>query len=159
MSNDELEFNIIDRSALDEVLAIENAVHVSPWSEAMFHDCFDNCDYRITGLFKDKTIIGYAVLRINPPEAELHNVAICNDLHHRGFGKAFIKQIIEQCVSLNLKQLFLEVRQTNIAAIKIYQTVGFSQVGIRKNYYKTATKTESALVFALDLQGLSDYPC
>ena len=151
MSNSELVVKIIGRSVLNEILAIENEVHVSPWSQGKFQDCFDNAIYRVIGLYKKNRMVGYAVLLVNPPEAELHNIAIDRDLQNCGVGKVFLNHLIAQCVNMKIEQLFLEVRESNIAAINLYQNSGFTQVGLRKNYYQGAAKTESALLFMLDL--------
>ena len=149
--NDDLVFKILNHNALGDILKIENDVHINPWSENTFRDCFTNEHYLISGLYFKKRLVGYCVLLLISPQAELHNFAIDKQFQSRGNGGLFLKYILGLCESLKLEQIFLEVRESNSVAISFYQKSGFSQIGIRKDYYQSESLTESALLFMLDL--------
>ena len=147
----DLFYKTLNRSSLSEILRIENDVHVSPWSKQKFLTCLDNDLYRHMGLYENKRLIGYAVLQVIPPEAELHNFAISRAFQNRGLGTLFLSKLIDLCAKSGLEKLFLEVRENNAAAISVYQNTGFIQVGLRRRYYQSRTITESALLFMLKI--------
>ena len=142
---------LIDKNHLQQILNIENEVHITPWNCKKFHDCFDFDAYRCIGLFENTVLRGYAVLFIHQPEAELQNFVIAKAFHNLGLGTFFLTKIIDQLGSLALNKFMLEVRASNYHAIKLYTSCGFKQVGLRKNYYKSKTANENALLFTLDL--------
>ena len=150
-TNKDYVFKRLDKLALGEVLAIENQVQVAPWSKPKFLNCFDNDQYQVTGLFYSARLIGYSVLLINPPEGELHNLAISTDFQNQGLGSIFLNYLIAESAKYQLEKIFLEVRTSNIAAIKTYQNSGFSQIGTRQNYYRSEAGIESAMVFMLEI--------
>ena len=147
----DLLFKTLNKSSLDEILGIENDVHLSPWSEQKFLTCFTDDLYLQKGLYEKNSLVGYAVLLVNPPEAELHNIAISRAYQNRGLGTIFLNYLVDICANMGLEKIFLEVGESNTAAIGVYQKSGFIQVGIRKHYYQSETLTESALLFMLEI--------
>lgn len=69
------------------------------------------------------------------------NVAVADSHRRRGIARLLVEELIRQ---LDAYQLTLEVRQSNIAAISLYGSMGFTQVGMRKNYYQKPK--ENALI-------------
>ncbi len=146
-------FRKLDSSAIGEILDIENEVQESPWSAQKFLSCFGDDLYLLAGLYVRTKLAGYAVLMVNSPDAELHNLAISKTGQNSGFATLFLTYLIDQCVRMSIENLFLEVRESNTAAINAYKKSGFIQVGLRQRYYQTDAGSESALILKREIAG------
>jgi len=67
--------------------------------------------------------------------ADILNIAIDSSYQRKGFGKALIKHLIQALNKRGVNEVLLEVRQSNVSAIKFYLAQGFKEISIRKNYY------------------------
>ena len=70
---------------------------------------------------------------------DIINVVIDKDYQHQGFGQALFFQMEEEAKLNNCNNIMLEVKETNLNAIKFYQKQGYEQISIRKNYYQDHT--------------------
>jgi ribosomal-protein-alanine N-acetyltransferase len=125
---------------LDEVLAIEQRVHIAPWTQVQFMDSLNAGHWaytlRVLGA-KDapETLVGYCVMMTGVDEISLLNIAI-DPIHQRqGWAKKILLVMEDQALAKNLSKIFLEVRASNAPAIALYQKMNYQQVGIRKAYY------------------------
>jgi [ribosomal protein S18]-alanine N-acetyltransferase len=94
----------------------------------------------LLGLFS-----GWVVL----DELEVDNLVVANSTRRQGIGKALLTAGLQQAWLRGAKYTFLEVRESNIAALSLYNTLGFSLIGRRHCYYHDPS--EDALVLRLDL--------
>lgn len=62
-----------------------------------------------------------------------------------------LQQLVDSARRLHVEVVLLEVRPSNLAALKLYEAVGFSEVGVRKDYYPAKGGREDALIMALPL--------
>ena len=115
------------------------------WSERQFVESYDNVYVLLSG---NKEIVGFTVILENPPDAEIHNLFICNELRGRGVGKILLKQAI-QMMSAEVENLYLEVSEDNYIAIALYKSLGFEEIGARKNYYRKGSKANNAIIMHL----------
>ena len=115
------------------------------WSERQFVESYDNVYVLLSG---NKEIVGFTVILENPPDAEIHNLFICNELRGRGVGKILLKQAI-QMMSAEVENLYLEVSEDNNIAIALYKSLGFEEIGARKNYYRKGSKANNAIIMHL----------
>ena len=115
------------------------------WSERQFVESYDNVYVLLSG---NKEIVGFTVILENPPDAEIHNLFICNELRGRGLGKILFKQAI-QMLSAEVENLYLEVSEDNNIAIALYKSLGFEEIGARKNYYRKGSTASSAIIMHL----------
>ena len=137
---------------LDQVLEIETRAYQFPWSRGIFMDCFRGRNIcRVACL--DGRVVGHAVLTVAAGEANLLNVCIQRDAQGNGLGRAFMHQLIKLVGKLGAQTMFLEVRPSNKIAIALYLSLGFVQVGLRKDYYQSEHGREDALVMALPCAG------
>ena len=135
---------------LDDVLKVEFLSYAFPWSRRIFEDCIaSGYDCRI--LCVNDEIVGHAVLSVAVGEAHLLNICVRRDMQGRGYGRLFVRQVIKRAVMLGANQLFLEVRPSNRIAIKLYDSLGFVQIGERKDYYQSDSGREDAQVLVLEL--------
>jgi [ribosomal protein S18]-alanine N-acetyltransferase len=81
-------------------------------------------------------LLGFAVASLLPPQAELETIAVTTQGQRRGIGRALLKVLVAQLVGEGIRELWLEVRASNQAALALYRSTGFAQTGRRKNYYR-----------------------
>ena len=115
------------------------------WSERQFVESYDNVYVLLSG---NKEIVGFTVILETPPDAEIHNLFICNELRGRGLGKILFKQAI-QMLSAEVENLYLEVSEDNNIAIALYKSLGFEEIGARKNYYGKGSTASNAIIMHL----------
>lgn len=108
--------------------------------------------YRCWGATVDEQLIGFAVVSCVAGEAELLDFVVSPACQGQGIGGAFIGWLQRWLSTTGSAQRFyLEVRQSNEAAIAVYQAAGFVEVGIRHNYYPAAWGREDAVLMAMEL--------
>jgi len=132
------------------VLEIEKQVYDFPWSQQIFKDCLF-AGYSNWGLIKDKQLIGYALLSIAVEEAHILNICISPSLQKMGYATKFVKELFNIAREKQAANIFLEVRPTNEAAVKLYGRLGFKEIGRRKGYYQAKEGREDALVLSYHL--------
>ena len=130
---------------LPEILAIEEAAHPYPWSEAVFEDCL-RAGYRLDGAFHCGALIGYSVVMSVLDEWHLLNLCVAPDQQRRGVGRFLLEKLLDSARSAGAHCLLLEVRASNHAAIDLYRSAGFADIGHRKAYYPAPTGREDARV-------------
>jgi len=136
---------------LTEVAAIELKSYAFPWSENIFRDCL-RVGYTCRALDMAGHIIGYGVMSLGAGEAHILNLCVREEFRIVGFGRRLLEHMLERAAAAGINEAFLEVRPTNLAAIRLYQRLGFEQIGIRRGYYQAPDGREDAIVLKLDLR-------
>lgn len=127
------------------VVAIERASYSVPWSENTFRGLLRRRDVElVVAAAVDGTVVGYAVLWCVLDQAELGNVAVAAQWRGRGVGERLVADMMRRAVQRRVNEVFLEVRPSNTGARRLYERLGFSMVGRRRNYYQQPV--EDALV-------------
>ena len=80
--------------------------------------------------------IAYVLGRIIPPEGEIYRIAVAKEHRKRGVGYRLLSYALKTERGRGLECTFLEVMSSNAAAIALYRAHGFTEIGVRKNYYK-----------------------
>ncbi len=135
---------------LDEVVAIERKVYSHPWTRGNFVDSL-RARYECRTYRLGAELIGYFVLLIGPGEAHLLNLSVAGAMQRRGHGAALLREVLRIARERGAVRLFLEVRPSNVAARKLYESFGFRAVGVRGAYYPAHDGREDALVLATDV--------
>ncbi|SRR5579872_813398 len=121
---------------LDEIWRIQSVCSDSAqWkpAEYLMHDCLVAT--------AEGGLAGFAVARHTAPdEIEILNVAVDPAVRRRGIGRSLVRELMRKSTGV----VFLEVRQSNLAARKLYHSLGFEAVGVRQDYYREPV--ESAIV-------------
>lgn len=141
---------------VDAVLAIEQAVQRFPWTRGNFADALNSGYLCRVDEAEGGGIRGYAILMPGVDEAELLNIGVVSAEQRKGLGRAMLAEMLAAAREKNMRRVFLEVRPSNIAAIALYRSAGFSETGMRRGYYQDANGSEDALVMACELTGESD---
>jgi ribosomal-protein-alanine N-acetyltransferase len=132
------------------VAAIEQASYQFPWSENIFRDCV-RVGYVCRAAELGTRVIGYAIMSAGAGEAHILNVCVDPAYRCRGLGRAVLEHLFEYARRAGLHDVFLEVRPSNTVAIRLYQSLGFEQIGVRRGYYQAVDGREDATVLRLEL--------
>ena len=135
---------------LPDVAGIEQRSYAFPWSENIFRDCL-RVGYTCRSLDLAGQIIGYGVMSLGAGEAHILNVCVREEFRNLGFGRRLLEQLLERAVASGVAEAFLEVRPSNLSAIRLYQRLGFEQIGIRRGYYQAPDGREDAIVLKREL--------
>lgn len=139
-----------DPQLTDVAYAIECQVHQFPWSRSVFDSC-NSMQYWRAALIVSDQLAGYLIGQPVADELTIMNVAVASTAQGQGYGKKLLQHAVSRARQHQLATLWLEVRQSNLNAIGLYQSQGFVQVGRRPDYYPAAASREDALIFRFDL--------
>lgn len=137
-------------SDLAAAYAIEQRSHAFPWSEKTFAsnqgDRYFNLRLDVEG-----QMAAFAVTQVVLDEATLFNIAVDPAYQRRGLGRELLEHLIAELEAQDVFTLWLEVRASNTAAIALYESLGFNEATIRRNYYPAKEGREDAIIMALPL--------
>jgi ribosomal-protein-alanine N-acetyltransferase len=133
-----------------DVVQAERDSYAFPWSEPVFRDCL-RVGYLCRVLEVDRQFAGYGILSTGAGEAHILNVCVRPEHRCRGLGRRLVTGLFDLARAAGAEDLFLEVRPSNTAAIRLYQSLGLAQVGLRRGYYQAANGREDAIVMRLRL--------
>ncbi len=134
---------------LNTIVTLEQRIFNDPWSKSSFEaELLINKKYSFPLVMElEGKIVAYAVVWYFFEELHIANIAVHPDYRRMGLGRMLMEYILEKFG--NAEFAFLEVRQSNKAAIKLYQSLGFKILNIRRQYYNDG---EDALVMVKDLR-------
>lgn len=162
----ELSFLPMTVTDLDSVLAIESVSHIHPWTRGNFSDSLaaghwaycvrPQLSDAVKGSYLDPEILwAYCILFPAVDELHLLNITVSPKLRRLGIGVKMMNAIEGVAAQQNMPRIILEVRPSNESALKLYQRLGYEQIGMRKNYYPvdaTSGLREDALVLAKSIK-------
>lgn len=135
---------------LPRAFQIETRAHAFPWSEKTFAsnqgERYMNLQLAVGG-----DMAAFAITQVVLDEATLFNIAVDPAFQRRGLGRELLEAVIDEVEKRGVATLWLEVRASNAAAIALYESLGFNEADVRRNYYPTADGHEDAIVMALPL--------
>lgn len=123
------------------ILEIEQSAHLSPWSEKLLNSSFSNRSHNFVAETTEQ-IVGYVFSSLVADELTLENICVAPSKQGQGIGRLLMQYLLEQAKSLQVQDVWLEVRASNIAAIELYKQFGFIEQGVRKNYYPIPSSHE-----------------
>lgn len=120
---------------ISQVAEIERQIFSIPWSEKAFRDSMesDNTIYIVAK--ENNNVAGYAGMYLSFEEGNITNVAVNPLSSRKGIGEKIVRDILNRAYEKGVRDVFLEVRETNSVAIALYEKIGFKEEGIRKNFY------------------------
>jgi len=138
-------------SDIDEVLRIEQASYAFPWTSGIFHDSL-RVGYLCSVMEVGFVLAAYGVLSAGAGEAHLLNVCVREQFRSRGLGRRMLQHLMMQARDDGARVMFLETRPSNLAAVRLYQALGFVQIGARRGYYQSVEGREDAIVMRRALE-------
>lgn len=146
----DIAFRRMQEADLDEVLSIEREAYQFPWSREIFRDCL-RVGYSCRVLEFGGRVNAYGMLQIAAGKSRLLNLCVRRKLHRRGLGRRLLTLLVEVARSHRSDAVILEVRPSNAAARGLYDSMGFTEVGVSRGYYPARTGREDAMILALAL--------
>jgi ribosomal-protein-alanine N-acetyltransferase len=146
----ELEFAAVDIRPMHEldvpvVVEIERTAYQFPWSEGIFRDCL-RVGYVCRTVDVAGDMAGYGIMSVGAGEAHILNVCIREEYRCRGLARKMLLHLMDRARVAGMREAYLEVRPSNTAAGRLYRSLGFEQVGVRRGYYQAAVGREDASV-------------
>ena len=139
----------IEKNDIPAIVAIEKICFTDPWNESMLADMVNN-NFDETFVLEDAAkIIGYVNIRTLADESELMRICIIPEKRGYGFSKLIMERAIIAAKVKKAEKVFLEVRESNEAAINLYSRYNFKEISKRLDYY--SSPTEAAVVMQLTL--------
>lgn len=140
-----MEIKKLSSEYIKDVAYIESVYFSNPWSEvALFGELSNDCSHFYVAVENGKAV-GYAGLYVVCGEADIVRVAVLPEYRRNGTAKALL---LESFKANSADCVFLDVRESNTAAIELYKSLGFKDTGVRKNYY--SNPTENAVLMKRD---------
>jgi len=121
---------------LPQIIAIEEASFSSPWSHESLRQSGESAFSIFLVAIDGDEVLGYGCILVVENEGELINIAVSPDCRCKGVGQALMDALMDSAVQKGAENVYLEVRQSNMPARRLYEKNGFAQIGIRKKYYK-----------------------
>jgi ribosomal-protein-alanine N-acetyltransferase len=137
---------------IPSVYAMESQLYLAPWSEISFNHEIHNRDAILQVAIADEQIVGYVCIRTILDETHVMKVTVLPDYQRRGIGEALLQSAIGMLKEQRpyVRKLTLEVRESNLAAIRLYNIAGFTYSGRRTRYYKNPS--EDAIIMEMPLR-------
>ena len=120
---------------IDTAAQLEQESSKNPWSKKQLSESVSNPNNLCYLLLVKSKIIGFIIAMPSVDTADILNIAVHKDFKRKGYGSSLINHLLSELKKRQIKNLFLEVRMGNFAAISLYLSLGFKEVSIRKNYY------------------------
>jgi len=133
---------------LSQVSDIERRSYDFPWSHGVFRDCL-LAGYTCIVLERGDTIAGYGILSVAAGEAHVLNLCVDPEYRRLGYGDRLLDEMLRRAKAASVKEIFLEVRPSNVNALSLYRKKGFRQIAHRRAYYQARYGREDAAVLSL----------
>lgn len=124
---------------------LQCSCHSHPWSENVFSDSL-SLPYFAFQLCVDQQLVGYCIGLVVLDEATLMDIGVSQRHRGTGIGEKILQHFHTQCSKKDVAEVWLEVRQSNKTAIRLYSNNGYEMIELRKNYYPTKDGRENALI-------------
>ena len=129
---------------LPAILRIERASFTVPWTDRAFRAVMARPDAALLVADAEGRVAGYAALWLEGRDAELGDLAVARDRRRSGLGRRLVEAAVEEAAGRGAERIFLQVRESNEAALALYRSTGFRRIGRKRGYYRTPR--EDALV-------------
>ena len=134
---------------VSQIAELEKLCFSDPWSEKSIEtELFCRLSVWLVAL-EGEQVVGYVGSQTVIDESDMMNIAVHPDFRRRGIAEALVAELEAALSQRGSHALTLEVRDSNVPAITLYEKLGFQQVGLRKNYYRNPK--EDALILRKEL--------
>lgn len=136
---------LLTKADLEQVCAIEKKAYTIPWTDKIHAECIES-GYPSLVLEQGGAIVGYVIFNYLYDECHLMNIVTDPGFQGLGVASQLISAMYEKAKESGMVKVILEVRASNEVAIGFYHKQGFTEIGLRKQYYKAVDGHEDALV-------------
>ncbi len=131
---------IIEKATFEDLKTIaiieKNCFNITPWSYDDYVQDFNTNPFSNFYVAKQENIIlGFIDYWITFEQGQIAKIAVLSPVRNKGIGKALLLNSMKDMIEKGVTSITLEVRSSNISAIKLYESCDFKKASIRKNYY------------------------
>jgi ribosomal-protein-alanine N-acetyltransferase len=146
-----MEIRKMTESDLTEVFAIEQETFSDPWSEEDFLSSLNEVNNGYLVAESEGKVVGYCGYWGVLGEGYIYNVAVRKEFRRQQVGYLMLKTLLEQSLKQGIDSFTLEVRVSNEAAIRLYESLGFERAGLRKDFY-SKPKEDAVIMWLKPIQ-------
>ena len=133
----EYQIVLMQKAHVPQIAALEAASFSAPWDEASIRAELENpLALWLVAVDEGGPVLGYVGSQSCFEEADLLNLCVRPEARRRGLAQALMRELERRLLPKGIEKITLEVRASNLPAIRLYEKLGYSQVGARKNYYE-----------------------
>ena len=140
-----------DERDLIKILRIEKECFSDPWSINIFRSALSEPHTSVFVLEdEEEGVLGYSVSTVVLDEGSLDNLAVTAQRRGQGAGRMLFENVLSDVRKKGAERIFLEVRESNTPAARLYESAGFKRLAVRKAYYQDPV--EDAIVMDLHFE-------
>lgn len=143
----DVDIRVMTYEDVGRVIAVEEQAYTHPWTSGIFKDCI-RVGYSCWVFALRSSVVGYGIVMMTPGESHILNICVHPQYQGRGLGRKMLHHLVNESKQHGVDMVLLEVRRSNTAGIGLYQSEGFHELGVRKDYYPESTGREDAIIFA-----------
>lgn len=140
-------FKSIEQDDIEGVFLIEQAAQSHPMSRSVMLSCFSK-RYFNAKIVVDGVVAGFYFGELVVDESSLIEICVAPNFQGQGLGKLLLQHYIETAKEKGATSCWLEVRESNSSARRLYQSLDFNEVDCRRNYYPTEAGYEDAIIMS-----------
>lgn len=144
-----LDISLLSTEHLSEVAVLETLCFSEPWSEKSLAFLLTENNFGMVAI-EDGRVLAYGGMTCVLDEGAVTNIATHPDFRSRGIGKALLRRMLDEAKARNIKTIFLEVRESNLVAQRLYSREGFAVCGKRKGFYKNPTEDALQMIYTTE---------
>jgi ribosomal-protein-alanine N-acetyltransferase len=137
------------------MLDVERASFGDPWSPRAIREAMQSETAQAYVAEEKGKLLGFVLARTSGPEAEIMDLAVLPSMRRRGIARSLLRAVRDAVQQAGVEEIFLEVRESNRAAISLYEGEGYRAVGMRHRYYRNPLENALVLRVALTPCGFS----
>jgi ribosomal-protein-alanine N-acetyltransferase len=146
-----IRFTTLQHEHLDAIMEIEKEAYPEPWTRGMFDEECRSPRSHFYVMFFGVEMVGYGGFWLVLDEAHITSVTVAKHARSRGYGRALTEFLLDRAVAARARMATLEVRASNVTAQKLYLSMGFRSVGVRKGYYPRSGEDAVVMLKELDV--------
>lgn len=145
--------NIIIQNAttedVDSISSLEKECFSDAWSKESFYSCFENPFYKVVVAKDYGKLIGYAIIKCIYEDGELLRVAVSVQYRRQSVSYNLLTRIFEMAGCNGVEKIFLDVRESNDAAILLYEKMGFRRYEMTDGFYSNPVEASVKMMLEL----------
>ncbi len=130
----------MNENHIPELANLEKICFSQPWSEKSLREELDNRTAHFIVAEFNGVVVGYIGVFVVYESCDISNIAVLPEYRRRGIGRLLLEGACDAARNGGAESISLEVRPSNRGAIALYRSVGFEEVGLRKNFYRNPTE-------------------
>ncbi len=137
---------------IPEMESIEKSIFSEPWNEEGFSSAISQPNVISIVARKDFSgeLLGYIICYTAVDEGEIVNVAVSEDHRRKGVASSMMEYVLKRAKESGISYFALDVRVSNEAAIRLYESFGFKTAGVRKNFYRFPSEDSFTMILELN---------